>query len=248
MPKISFVMPAKNRGEIIHKSIESIIGQTFSDWELVIIDDHSNPEDQTLEVVRKFSDKRIKFFRMPQAWSGGIPEARNFGNAMALGEIIAVADSDDLAFPHRAELTVLAFENEKCDVFFGKNDVLYQETGEVVQIEQDQTLSLEVLKTKNIIPHSSSAYKREIAYQFPYNSFFRRGEDYDLFIRLFRAGKKFFASKEKIFRYVVHSGSTTRGGKTLDFNQIIYMNNSWDDYAQRAKVLEEMLGIENELK
>ncbi len=61
-PKISCVMPCRNRQSIIGETIQSIIDQTFSDWELIIIDDHSDPDDDTEKVVKKFNDPRIKFF------------------------------------------------------------------------------------------------------------------------------------------------------------------------------------------
>ena len=241
-PKISFVMPEKNRGQIIGESIQSIIDQTVSDWELIIVDDHSDESDQTEVVVNGYRDSRIRFIRIPENRGGGIPQARNFGNMFAISPIIAVADSDDLYFPDRARLTIEAFEREKCDVFYGRYDVLYRETGQIREAE-NQKINAEIIKSKNCIPHSTAAYWSKLAYEYPYNSFFRRGSDYDLFTRLFVAGKKFYFCPEKIMTYVVHQSSITQGQKTSEYNDLLYINRGWLE-EDRNQVLKDI--IDNE--
>jgi len=81
-PKISCVMPCRNREQIIGETIQSIIDQTFRDWELVIIDDHSDSEDKTEEVVKGFKDPRIRFYRLDDKYGKAISSARNFGNIL----------------------------------------------------------------------------------------------------------------------------------------------------------------------
>ncbi len=241
MPRISFVMPTKNRDKIIGKSIQSIIDQSFSDWELIIVDDHSDKNDQTKSVVEGFCDDRLKYFRMSEIWSGGIAEARNFGNQLAQAPIIAVADSDDLQFPDRAKITVEAFEKEGYDVFYAKYDILVQETGEIKERKTPIVpFDLEVLKKYDIIPHVSSAYRRELAYDFPYNSFFRVAEDYDFFTRLAKAGKSFYFYDEKVFRCVLHGKNTTGGKRFVGYEDLILSNRGWKD-TERNQLLGEIL-------
>lgn len=92
-------MPVYNREAMVRHAIQSILDQTFQDWELVVIDDGST--DGTAEIVKGFRDKRIRYYKNPK--NKGISFSRNKGNGLAKGEIIVVQDSDDMSFPDRLE-------------------------------------------------------------------------------------------------------------------------------------------------
>jgi glycosyltransferase involved in cell wall biosynthesis len=238
MTKISFVMPEKNRGDRIGKTIQTIIDQTEKDWELIVVDDHSDPADKTGKVIESFKDKRIRFIHMPDDLPKGIATARNFGNQFALSPIIAVADSDDLFKPERAELTIEAFEKNDCDVFFAKNDI-YDEVKKInIPLMEDfHSFDISMLKKRNYIAHSSSAYKRHLAYAFPYNSFFKKAEDYDLFTRLAEAGKKFYFCDKVVYTYIVHGENVSRGLRLVNYNDLIHLNRDWIE-KERVAVIE----------
>lgn len=86
----SIIIPTFNRAHTIHKPIDSILAQTFTDWELIIIDDGST--DETREVVDAYKDKRIKYFRQENLERSA---ARNLGILVAKGEWVCFQDSDD---------------------------------------------------------------------------------------------------------------------------------------------------------
>jgi len=231
MSKISFVMPTHNRDGLISESIKSIIEQTESDWELIVVDDHSGDDDRTEQVIKDFSDARIKYYKLPDLSGRGVSCARNFGNAMAKSELIAVCDSDDLYFPNRAELTLNSYQAEKWDVFYGKYLSFY--TGQKPhQDEGNKQIPFEIneFKKKDFIPNGSSAYTRKIAMHYPYNSFLNSSEDYDFFSRLAVDGKKFYFCDEFIFKYRVHEKSLTSGSTNYNLAQIdkfIKNNRGW---------------------
>ncbi len=112
-PKISFVMPAYNAEHTIANAINSILKQTIEDWELIIVNDSS--EDSTYQQAAKFKDERIKI--IPQKVHKGLVEARNLGCSLALADIIAHQDADDLSLPDRAEKTLEVFD-ENTDVLY----------------------------------------------------------------------------------------------------------------------------------
>ena len=103
-PKISVIMPAFNAGMTIVSAVESVIAQTFSDWELLIVNDGST--DHTLKQVAHFADQRI---RVISQLNQGVASARNAGLDLAAGEFIAFLDSDDLWFPSKLEKQIKAF-------------------------------------------------------------------------------------------------------------------------------------------
>jgi glycosyltransferase involved in cell wall biosynthesis len=94
---ISVIVPTYNRAKILPRAINSIIAQTFQDWELFVIDDFSN--DNTFEVVNSYTlkDKRIKYYKLEK--NSGPNIARNTGISLVLSEIISFLDSDDEMHP-----------------------------------------------------------------------------------------------------------------------------------------------------
>ncbi|ENH2497037.1 glycosyltransferase family 2 protein [Vibrio parahaemolyticus] len=90
--KVSIVVPLYNSERYIYQTIDSLLNQTLSDFELIIVNDCSN--DQSLYIVHEFMDKRIKIVN--QDINRGCSSSRNLGISIAQGEYIAFADSDDL--------------------------------------------------------------------------------------------------------------------------------------------------------
>lgn len=98
---ISVVIPTFNRSELLSRSVKSVIAQTYKDWELIVVDDGST--DDTDTVMREFtrSDRRIRFLAAPH--SGSPPKVRNIGVRESTGEFIAFLDSDDEWLPDKLE-------------------------------------------------------------------------------------------------------------------------------------------------
>jgi glycosyltransferase involved in cell wall biosynthesis len=96
MPKLSVILPVYNSEKFLKESVESILRQDFSDFELIIIDDGSI--DTGPQIVETFVDPRIKFFRPGKI---GLTKALNFGLSMATGAYIARMDADDISGPLR---------------------------------------------------------------------------------------------------------------------------------------------------
>ena len=87
---ISIVVPAYNAEKTINRCIESIMCQTYEDWELIIVDDGSN--DDTFFRCQSFTDERIKVFHKK---NGGVSSARNLGISKAIGDYLTFIDADD---------------------------------------------------------------------------------------------------------------------------------------------------------
>jgi glycosyltransferase involved in cell wall biosynthesis len=105
MPVISVVIPAYNAEGTIKETLQSVQKQTFSDFEIIVINDGST--DQTLEVINTVQDSRISVFSYS---NGGLPVARNRGILQANGEFITFLDADDLWTPDKLELQLAALQ------------------------------------------------------------------------------------------------------------------------------------------
>ena len=100
MPKVSVLMPAYNSGKYIQQSIQSILDQTFQDFELIIVNDGST--DNTHDIITSFSDDRIRYYQ--NDGNKGLIYTRNKQINLASTEYIALLDSDDLANKLRLEI------------------------------------------------------------------------------------------------------------------------------------------------
>ena len=223
-------MPTKDRGHLIGESVKSIIDQTFTDWELIVVDDQSSVDDKTSEVLAGFRDERIKYFRQNGDNGYGIAAGRNFGTAMAKGDYIAVADSDDLYYHDRLELSLKEFENG-ADVVYGHIDFWFPETGEIKRRDDEYTPRVfdpEYFKKYDFIPHPSVSYKRKIALDFPYNSYFKRAEDYDMLSRLYKFGFKFHFVDKPMVKYRKHADSVSAHKEDgVAYDQKVKENRGW---------------------
>lgn len=103
---ISVIVPTYNRADLISETIESILNQTYKNFELIIVDDGST--DNTEEVIRKFKDSRIKYIKTDN-W-GGPARPRNIGIKKAKGEYIAFCDDDDIWLPEKLEKQIRVFQ------------------------------------------------------------------------------------------------------------------------------------------
>jgi glycosyltransferase involved in cell wall biosynthesis len=119
MAKISIIVPTFNAEKYLMDTIQSVVAQTFTDWELLIIDDGSN--DCTASLVGGFSsDKRIRYYFQPNA---GVAAARNHGLRIANGDYLSFLDADDYWFPTNLEKKVAVLADAEIDWVFSDMEV-----------------------------------------------------------------------------------------------------------------------------
>ncbi len=131
---VSIIMPTYNCAKFIKETIESVLNQTYENWELVIVDDCSN--DNTEEIVESFNDKRIKYHKLEK--NSGAAVARTTAMKMAIGNYMAFLDSDDLWKKEKLEKQL---------EFMKKNNYNFTCTA-YEQIDEEGNKLNKVIKTK----------------------------------------------------------------------------------------------------
>jgi len=111
-PSVSVVIPVYNRGDVIERAVESVLQQTYRDFELLVVDDGST--DGTLDVLQSISDERLRVLQLSA--NRGANAARNRGIENAAGDYVAFLDSDDLWYPEKLEKQVRRMEETPDDV------------------------------------------------------------------------------------------------------------------------------------
>ena len=177
---VSIVLPTYNRGEMLKKTISSIISQTYTNWELIIVDDASN--DNTAGIVKGMDDSRICYVKNEK--NCGSNYSRNRGAELANGEFLAFIDSDNEWMPEKLEKQINCFEVQgELELVFCK--VLVNEGGfeKIVPNEQIEDLK-EIMVRKNIVD-TSATLMRKAAFEKvgKFDERISRLQDWDLFFR-----------------------------------------------------------------
>lgn len=117
-PLVSIITPTYNHEKYIAKCIESVVAQTYLNWEQIIIDDGST--DKTGEVARKFRDERVRYIWQENVGIWRLAETYNRALKLAKGELVAILEGDDFMPSRRLETQVLSFANKEVVLTFGK--------------------------------------------------------------------------------------------------------------------------------
>jgi glycosyltransferase involved in cell wall biosynthesis len=218
-PVVSVILPVYNGEKYLSAAIESVLHQTFSDFELIIIDDSST--DQTPQIIQHFKDNRILYIHNNQ--NGGVAYSLNKGVELARGKYIARMDADDISLPDRFIRQLEALEIcQELDIL-GTQVILMDETLSypVGQIDYPIMHSEIVWQFlfNNALAHPSIMGKREIFLN-KYDEGKIAVEDYDLWTRL--VGDVIFGNlPEQLVIYRRHESTIThQHEEMLEFNKI----------------------------
>ncbi|GHA49330.1 hypothetical protein GCM10007103_32680 [Salinimicrobium marinum] len=181
----SIIVPSYNQAEFLKDSLNSVLEQSYSNWECIIIDDGS--EDDTSIVAKKWCEKDVRF-RFFSISNGGLSNARNFGIAQAEGIFILPLDADDKISPEYLELAIKAFEETP------ELKLVYCLAAKFGKVDEPWSLppfSLINLSRKNMI-FSSAVFKKDDWVKIGgYDLSMRYGwEDWEFWISLLKNGGK----------------------------------------------------------
>ncbi|HAX77744.1 MAG TPA: glycosyl transferase family A [Cyanobacteria bacterium UBA11372] len=206
---ISVIIPVYNGEQTIRETINSVLNQTFSDFELIVINDGS--QDSTLEIVSSIPDSRIKIFSYPNS---GQAISRNRGIERASGEFIAFLDADDLWKPNKLEAQLKALEaNPQAAVAYSWTDFIDKDgqfLGTGTRINYSGNV-YEKLLVRNFLEHGSNPLIRRQALieVGGFDGSLTPAEDWDLYLRL-ACHYQFIAvlSVQVLYRVSANSSST----------------------------------------
>lgn len=135
-PRISVITALYNHEKYVAQAIESVLAQTYTDWELIIWDDGSR--DQSVEIANRYAlahPGKIRVFTHGQAQNLGQEATRNEALKRARGEFVCLLDSDDYFYPKKFELLLPKFVNPAVGLAYGKGQVLLENTKQLFSAE-----------------------------------------------------------------------------------------------------------------
>jgi glycosyltransferase involved in cell wall biosynthesis len=208
--QISVLMTVFNAERYLKESIESILHQTFKDFELIIIDDFSS--DNSKNIIEKFEDKRLKFFPLDKKL--GRTKSLNFGLEKCKFDLIAIQDADDISHPDRLIKCQKKFTENNLIGLIGTNFSFVDSNSKAqIKIKNFFDKKLDNLKFINSIPHSSIIFDRSKFYKkTTYDESFIYAQDYHLILEYFKHSKILLLD-EKLVKIRIHPENMTNNSK-----------------------------------
>lgn len=213
-PKISIITPIYNSESFIGHTIESVLAQTYKNWEMLIVDDCSN--DRSIEIIRDYQkvDRRIKLFYLNQNSGPGI--ARNKAIREAEGDIIAFLDSNDIWTPNKLEYHI-QFMTEHNASFSHTSYGFIDETGNVINktfhVSKRPIAYNDLLKRTEISCLTAMYDVKKLGKMYMPN--LRHSEDYGLWLSILKTGVKSIPLDKELAFYRQVKGSLTNNKRKV---------------------------------
>jgi glycosyltransferase involved in cell wall biosynthesis len=219
-PLVSIIIPTYNRAEDLKRALQSVFDQTFTNWEVVVVDNHS--VDDTDSLIKSFNNQKIKLFKIHNR--GIISASRNLGLKHALGEYIAFLDSDDWWLPKKLE--------ESIKYMIQGADIVYHDLFYVTKSDQrfnwrrvrgrklKSPVFYDLLESGNALPNSSVVVRKKLLNEIKGLSEDKdmvSSEDYDAWLRIARISEKFQKIPDVLGFYWAGGGNVTNPDRTLKY-------------------------------
>lgn len=208
MTKISVLMPVYKTPEAyLREAIESILNQSYSDFELLILDDC--PDDNREQIVKSYRDKRIKYLQNEK--NLGITPSRNKLIALAKGEYLAIFDHDDISLPDRLAKQAAVLDANPDIGVVGCQVEFFQNQSRISKYPQnDQDIKVALMATCALI-HPGAMIRKKLLLEnnIRYEKDYSPSEDYRLWCRLIPY-TKFYNIPEVLLRYRDHDCNTSK--------------------------------------
>jgi glycosyltransferase involved in cell wall biosynthesis len=186
-PTVSVIIPCYNTAKYLGQAIESVLSQTFGDFEIIVVDDGST--DNTAEITQSFADSRIHYIQHPR--NKGLAAARNTGIQHSRGKYICFLDADDYFLPHKLKKQIIFLENYQDYGLVSGGYLRVDKEGNLLKKCEPRVGPIfleQALAVNPFIVHSTLIRREWIERVGFFDEDLRAGEDWDLHCRLIMLG------------------------------------------------------------
>ena len=202
---VSIIMPAYNCEKYVAEAINSILAQTYRNWELLVLDDGS--KDNTLRLIKEFSQKDSRIKALSNGKNMGVSATRNRGIEIASGEWIAFLDSDDVWKPEKLEKQFEIVVKEAAEFLFTGSSYINEE-GEYYKgiFEVPEKITYKKLRNQNVISCSSVLVRKKYFEHIKMEKD-EMHEDYAVWLRILKLGVTAYGVNEPLLIYRISRNS-----------------------------------------
>lgn len=221
MPKVTVMTPVYNGEKYLRKMMDSILAQTFTDFEFIIINDGST--DSTETIIKSYNDSRIRYFKNDR--NRGIPYTYNRAIDLSQGEFLAVAEADDISHPRRLEIQTKYMQaNATVGLVCSKQKIFNKTPPQFTKPNSTTAITKSANESKHgvlfyspSLVHASTMYRKTILteHKLDYDCTYKISGDYDLFLRMSRVTDMVQLSCV-LLGYRVHANNTSKDMPTAN--------------------------------
>ncbi len=207
-PLVSVVMSVYNSQETLATAIESILSQTFKDFEFIIINDGS--VDHTQDILNSYATKDNRIKIIDQA-NKGLTKSLNIGILNAKGKYIARQDDDDVSLPQRFEKQIEILETDKEVTLVGTNQYEIKEDKVSLGKYYNDEIINKIVYIYNPIAHTSAMFRKDLFIKLGmYDESFKTSQDFEAWMRLAKYGKITMLKEPLVKRYILDTSITAK--------------------------------------
>lgn len=230
---VSILIPNYNKAPYLRQTLDSVISQNYTNWECIIVDDHST--DNSWEILEEYvqKDSRFRICKRPEDKKHGGNAARNYAIELSKGDYVAFLDSDDIWKPSRLELAIGFLKSQNVESLYSgaiiKRPNSYQKLPSR-DIQEGESVFDFILSDQVFCQTSSYIMKSEIAQAIMFDEDLKRHQDYDFFIRAHMISPwKYFTN------YDVQVNWTRADLKNINYHNCIpFYEKHWEKSTNKA--------------
>jgi len=249
LPLVSIIIPTYNHANFLSKALDSVMSQTYNNWEIIVIDNQST--DGTYKIINKYKDPRIQYFKISN--EGIIAKSRNLGIKVAKGKWIAFLDSDDWWTEDKLEICLKNID-QNIDFIYHKLEIIYDKSKSPLNRKRHigrqlnkpilHNLLTSQIEEGNAIGNSSVLVRKDMLIRIggiSENRDLVASEDFNTWLRVAEITDQFKYIKKKLGYYLVHDNSAQKRDLSIPHRQAV---------AQFMKLFDknQMLNLEVKLK
>ncbi len=232
MELVSIIMPAYNAESYIKDSIDSVLSQTHTNFELIVVDDCSR--DKTVEVVRGLNDSRIKIVELKE--NVGTGDARNCGLRATQGQFISFIDADDVWLPKKLEFQLIHMKKTNAPICHTSYAFIDEKGTDIAgYVQASESVHLDLYMKNTEIGLSTAMVNRKLVGDFAFNPM-RLRQDTRLWIDLMMRGFCSFGLDKPLVKYRIREGQIS-GNKFRSAYRTLKLYMSIDELPITQRVL-----------
>ncbi|WP_435139215.1 glycosyltransferase family 2 protein [Formosa sp. A9] len=229
-PLVSIIIPTYNRAHLIRETLDSVLAQTYTNWECIVVDDGSTDNTDQLMATYCAKDDRFQYHHRPADRLPGGNAARNYGLEKSNGEFVNFLDSDDVFDLEALETKVYYVLKESCDIIISQHARTKDELTNKVDSKKcfvSSNFDVDFVLSRNAIVTADPLIRKKSLSKVKFDETLVRSQDYDFFLRLFRNKLKYCLIDAKLYYYRMNSvdsiSSKAAKGVALESNTQLLM-------------------------
>lgn len=223
MPKVSVVMPVFNGEQFVKEAVQSILAQTYTDFDFIIIDDGST--DRTLDILSRIRDSRIRLVTHRQ--NQGLIDSLNEGFRLSTGEYVARMDCDDVAHPSRLSKQVLFLDRNTSIGAVGSSvRTIGTKIDRIRPPGGHELIKISCLFDSPMV-HPSVILRKDVLSDPVYDKSYTHAEDYELWTRLLLKGVRLHNLSDELLDYRVHNAQVSTQYRSMQVGAADAVRSIW---------------------